>query len=70
MRLISTNGGDRSIAYRDALFESMAADGGLYTPRKLDPIPQSTLASFRDSDFGTISSTLARHLLGEEFAPL
>ena len=67
MRLISTNGGDRSIAYRDALFESMAADGGLYTPRKLDPIPQSTLASFRDSDFGTISSTLARHLLGEEF---
>jgi threonine synthase len=67
MQLISTNGGDRSIAYRDALFESMAADGGLYTPRKLDPIPQSILASFRDSDFGTISSTLARHLLGEEF---
>jgi len=67
MRLISTNGGDRSIAYRDAIFESMTADGGLYTPRRLDPLPQSTLASFRDSDFGTISSTLARHLLVEEF---
>jgi threonine synthase len=67
MQLISTNGGDRSIAYRDALFESMAADGGLYTPRELDPIPQSTLASFRGADFGAISTTLARNLLGGEF---
>ncbi len=67
MQLISTNGGDQSIAYRDALFESMAADGGLYTPRKLDPIPPSILASFSGADFVAIAKTLARHLLGDEF---
>jgi len=67
MQLISTNGGDQSIAYRDALFESMAVDGGLYTPRRLDPIPPSTLASFRGANFGAIAKTLARHLLGDEF---
>jgi threonine synthase len=67
MRLVSTNGGDRSIAYRDALFESMAVDGGLFTPEQLEPIPWSTIASLRGSDFGAVSKTLARHLLGSEF---
>jgi len=67
MRLISTNGGDRTIGYREALFKSMAPDGGLYTPRKLDPIPSSILASFRGAEFRAISKTLARHLLGDEF---
>ena len=67
MQLISTNGGDRPIAYRDALFESMTADGGLYTPGELTPISPSTVASFREADFGAISTTLARHLLGKEF---
>jgi len=67
MRLVSTNGDDRSITYRDALFESMAADGGLFTPRELGPIPAAVLASFRGADFTTISKSLARHLLGDEF---
>jgi len=67
MQLVSTAGGDRVIDYRGALFESMASDGGLYTPRRLDPIPPSTLAAFRGADFKAISKTLARHLLGDEF---
>ncbi len=67
MKLVSTNGGDRIIGYREALFESMAADGGLYTPRELEPLPSPTLASLRGGDFGAIAKTLARHLLGDEF---
>ncbi len=67
MQLISTNGGNHITEYREALFESMAADGGLYTPRRLDPIPPSTLASFRGADFKAVSKALARHLLGDEF---
>ncbi len=67
MHLVSTNGGDRPITFRDAIFESMAADGGLFTPRELSPVPSSTLASFRGADFKAVSRTLARHLLGGEF---
>jgi threonine synthase len=67
MQLISTNGGNHITEYREALFESMATDGGLYMPRRLDPIPPSTLASFRGADFKAISKALARHLLGDEF---
>ena len=67
MKLISTNGGTPAITFREALFESMSADGGLYTPERLDPLSRAERSSLRGGDFPAVAGRLARHLLGTEF---
>lgn len=67
MKLISTKGNAESITFREALFESMTADGGLYTPEQLSSLSPSTCADLRGSDFQEVANTLAHHLLGTEF---
>jgi len=67
MRLVSTGGGSETTSFREALFESLAPDGGLFTPQTLTALPTATLSGLRGADFATIAGTLARHLLGGEF---
>ena len=67
MRLVSTNGSPVELSFRDALFQSMAADGGLFTPIDLPPLPTNTVVGLRDRPFPEIAGELARHLLRGEF---
>lgn len=68
MQLVSTAGTAGATTFREAIFESMAADGGLYTPERLEPLSNSALSALRGKDFASIAHTLASHLLGDEFA--
>ncbi len=68
MRLISTNGQSPAITFREALFQSMASDGGLTTPERLDPLSATVCSALRGQDFPTVAGALARHLLADEFA--
>jgi len=68
VRLISTTGTARTLTFREAVFESMAADGGLYFPESLEPLSTNALSALRGRDFPTIARTLAGHLLGDEFS--
>lgn len=67
MRLISTNGCSTAISFREALFQSMATDGGLTTPERLDPLPASARSALKGQDFPTVAGAVARHLLADEF---
>jgi threonine synthase len=69
MKLVSTTGQASPVSFREALFESLAPDGGLFTPEHLPRLDEATLESFRGADLPTVASTLARHLLADEFEP-
>jgi threonine synthase len=67
VKLISTNGVSAPATFKEALFRSLAADGGLYTPKSLPPLSTETLSALRGEDFQTVGKKLAVHLLGDEF---
>ncbi|MGH2568117.1 MAG: threonine synthase [Bacteroidota bacterium] len=43
MKFISTNGKSPAVTFREALFQGMAPDGGLYVPERLPQLSPSTL---------------------------
>ncbi len=67
MQLTSTNGQSPPATFKAALFQSLAADGGLYTPRTLSPLTPEEVSALRGAAFQTVAKTLAGHLLGDEF---
>jgi threonine synthase len=67
MRLVSTNGRAAACDFRRALFESLAPDGGLFTPESLTPLPPHIINGFRGQGLSKVATTLAHHLLGDEF---
>lgn len=69
MKLISTAGRSRETVVAEAIFTSLAPDGGLYTPARLEPLPESTLASLPALAPLARRQLLARHLLADEVAP-
>jgi threonine synthase len=69
VRLVSTSGDAPAADFREALFQSMAADGGLYTPEALPPLPRAARSSLRGMEFRPVAELVAGHLLGDEFEP-
>jgi threonine synthase len=67
MRLVSTNGRAPDSDIRRALFQSLAPDGGLYTPMTLNPLSPQVVDGFQGRELPEIAATLARHLIGDEF---
>ena len=67
VQLTSTNGQSPPATFKAALFQSLAADGGLYTPRTLSPLTTEEVSALRGAAFQTVAKTLAGHLLGDEF---
>jgi len=70
MQLISTNGSTEPVSFREALYRSMASDGGLFTPSELPPIPSVTLNALRGASFPDVARVLARHLLDDGIGTL
>ena len=69
MRLVSTTGHSPPSDFRKALFQSLAPDGGLYTPEHLTPLAPKIRTALRGEGLQTVATTIARHLLGDEFDP-
>jgi threonine synthase len=67
MRLVSTNGVSPPSNFRQALFQSLAPDGGLYTPESLTPLAPDLRTALHGKDLQSVATTIARHLLGDEF---
>ncbi len=70
MQLISTNGSTQPVSFREALYRSMASDGGLYIPAELPPLPSVTLNALRGACFPDVARVLARHLLDDGIGTL
>jgi len=68
MKLVSTTGSAPAVSFREAVFESMTADGGLFTPERLRPLSAPEIDALRGRDFATIARSLAGHLLGDELS--
>lgn len=56
----------RAWSFRDALFQGLAPDGGLFLPTETEPLPQHVLSTLRDKSVGDVAAALSAHLLGEE----
>jgi len=67
VRLVSTTGHSPPSDFRKALFQSLAPDGGLYTPEYLTPLALDIRDGLRGADLQSVATTIARHLLGDEF---
>ncbi len=67
MRLVSTNDDSPPSCFRQALFQSLAPDGGLYTPERLTPLASDVREGLRGKGFPSVATTIAHHLLGDEF---
>jgi threonine synthase len=67
MRLVSTNGHSPSSDFRRAIFQSLAPDGGLYTPERLTPLAPDEREAFHGEGFQFVAKRIAHHLLGDEF---
>jgi threonine synthase len=67
MRLVSTAGRSEAVDFRRALFDSLAPDGGLYTPDRLEPLADA--AELRGRSLPAVARALAGHLLGDELGP-
>jgi threonine synthase len=66
MRWISTRGGAPPVTFREALFEGLAPDGGLYLPEHLEPLPASTLAALQGASLATVGAAITVHLIENE----
>jgi threonine synthase len=67
MKLVSTTGQASPVSFREALFESLASDGGLFTPERLTRLPDATLDGIRGAELPEVARILAHHLLADEF---
>jgi len=67
MKLVSTSGHSPPSDFRNALFQSLAPDGGLYTPELLTPLAPHIRTALRGKGLQEIAKTIARHLIGDEF---
>lgn len=67
MRLVSTTSHSPPSDFRRAIFQSLAPDGGLYTPERLTPLAPNEREAFRGEGFQFVAKRIAHHLLGDEF---
>jgi threonine synthase len=54
------------VSFREALFAGLAPDGGLYMPRRIEPVPAATLASLEGKPLTDVATAVAAHLVGDE----
>ncbi len=68
MNWISTRGSAPPVPFIDALFGGPAADGGLFVPERLDPLPAATLERLRDADLVERATLVGSHLFKDEIS--
>ena len=64
----STTGRSPPVDFATALLTGLAPDGGLYTPRALEPLDRDVILRFRDMALPEIAAFVLHHLLADELA--
>jgi threonine synthase len=62
MPWISTRDASHRATFRDALFEGLAPDGGLYVPERIEPLSPRRFASLDGQPLTTVATEVAAHL--------
>jgi threonine synthase len=62
---ISTRGQSPAVSFREALFNGLAPDGGLYVP---DALPRIDFADLRDASLVEVATAIATRFVGREIA--
>jgi threonine synthase len=68
MNWISTRGSAPPVPFIDALFGGTAADGGLFVPERIEPLPAGALATLRDADLVERATLIGAHLFAGEIS--
>lgn len=63
MNLYSTNNTALNVSFKDAVFNSMPQDKGLYMPVEINPLPQQFTDNLDQYTLPEIAFTVAKHLL-------
>ncbi len=66
MKMVSTNGRSPALSFSEAIFRSMAADGGLFMPAELVPFEDAFWRSLRGLPVSEIGVRVMQRLLGDE----
>jgi threonine synthase len=62
---VSTRGQSPAVSFREALFNGLAPDGGLYVP---DALPRIDFADLRDASLVEVATAIATRFVGREIA--
>ncbi len=66
MQFYSTNKQSRSVSFKQAIFQGLADDGGLFMPRSIPKLPLSFLRKIHTLTFYDIAFTVAREFLHDD----
>jgi len=66
MKLYSTNNKDLRVSFREAVFDSLPADGGLYMPERIPQLDPLFIKNIRQYSLREIAFTVANALIGDE----
>ncbi len=65
MKFTSTNGKSPAVSFREALFQGMAPDGGLYVPERFPQLSPSTLDNLQNLSLHTIGGQILSSFIEE-----
>lgn len=68
MKLYSTNNTDNVVGFKEAVFQSLPKDKGLYMPIELPVMSEDWLNSFQNSSFQEIAKDVCYELLKDDFS--
>lgn len=66
MQLYSTNNHDLRVNFREAVFNSLPADNGLYMPVDIPVLPKEFITNLPGYSFQEIAFEIARNLIGDD----
>lgn len=69
MRCYSTNGMNEVVSFREAAFQGLAKDGGLYMPSEIPTLSEAFWQQCHSMTFTEIAEEIATALLGDEIPP-
>ena len=70
MKLVSTRNSTNAVSFKQAIFDCMPADGGLYVPYSEHDLRSWILHMNEQTTFSTIAGSLTAALLKEEISPV
>jgi threonine synthase len=67
MKFYSTNNSENSVNFKEAVFQSLPKDNGLYMPQSIDALDEEWLNSIENYSFTEIAQKISYQLLKEDF---
>jgi len=67
MKFYSTNNSENSVNFKEAVFQSLPKDNGLYMPQSIDALDEEWLNSIENYSFTEIAQKISHQLLKDDF---